>query len=86
MLSKKAAKYCARAIVDYLNGDFDKFNRLVSIAMKMNNEYSCSNCGNLTVPAKFYINKYKYKKVEICTSCGQIAYKKEVIRKGRQVC
>lgn len=69
-MTKEVLEHCTRAVVRYMNGDMKEFERLTIIAMKINHECVCSNCGNITIPAKRKVDKDKYVKIELCLDCG----------------
>lgn len=74
-MTGKALEYCARGIVQYLDGNVDKFNKLINKAMKFYKETLCE-CGKALIRCR-----YGGKRAELCTSCGRLWINGEVVRK-----
>lgn len=70
MVNPEIIKLGARAIIDYLDGHTEEFNRLTKIAMVINNQISCC-CGGKKIPC-LYGGKGNKVEAEICTRCGQV--------------
>lgn len=77
-LTKEVQQYCKRAVIRYLNGDMKEFNRLVDMAMMINNTYVCNSCGYITVQAKLIHSQSKNEGIELCTHCGKYSKKKQI--------
>ncbi|MCX7905003.1 MAG: hypothetical protein N2486_10910 [Caloramator sp.] len=76
-MSPEVAKLAYRAIIDYLGGDIERYNKLINEAMRISNIITCPCCNNAMVEGK----KGKTKeKIMLCTKCGNIK------REGEQVC
>lgn len=74
-MTDKALEYCARSIVRYLNGDTDKFMKLVDKAMKIHTDALCE-CGKALIQCR-----YGGKRAELCTECGKLWINGEMVRK-----
>lgn len=60
-LNRDVLVYCARGIVNYLNGDIEMFQEHIEKAMK---QCLCI-CGNATIRCR-----YKRQRGRLCTKCG----------------
>lgn len=69
-MTKEVLEHCTRAVLRYMNGDMSEFERLTALAMRMNHQCICSNCGNMTIPARRKIVKGEYIRIELCLDCG----------------
>lgn len=68
-MSPEVARYCKRAIIRHLAGDMEEFQRLVSLAMKINySNIEICECGAEMVQADIKHGKEK-KKVWLCMKC-----------------
>ena len=74
-VTDEALKYCIRGIVQYLNGNVDKFRYFVDKAMTIHKATLCT-CGNATIRCK-----YGGIQAELCTNCGRIWRNGSVIKK-----
>lgn len=74
-MTGKALEYCARGIVQYLDGNVNKFKQLVSRAMKIHDDALCE-CGESLVQCR-----YEGKRAELCTGCGKLWINGEMVRK-----
>jgi hypothetical protein len=74
-MTDKALEYCGRGIVQYLNGDMDKFRYYVNKAMAMHRATLCT-CGEIPIPCR-----YGRVPAELCTSCGKLWINGEMVRK-----
>ena len=81
-MTDEALKYCMRGIVQYLNGNVVKFNKLINKAMKIHKGTLCE-CGKALVQCR-----YGRKSAKLCTSCGKVWINGEVVKKcivGRKI-
>lgn len=74
-MTDKALEYCARGIIQYLDGNMDKFNLLVDKAMKIHTDTLCE-CGKALIQCR-----YGGKRTELCTECGKLWKNGEMVRK-----
>lgn len=65
-MTQEVLKYCGRGIVQYLDGDVDKFRCFVNKAMAIYRDTLCK-CGNVRVRCR-----YGGTPAKLCTSCGRI--------------
>lgn len=80
-MSPEVAKYCKRAIIDYLAGNMDEFTRLVSIAMEIyKQQENVCECGTMLIEGKMKHGKEKCS-IKLCTVCGQVYRNGEKFRK-----
>ena len=87
-MSPEVAKYCKRAIIDYLAGNMDEFKRLVSIAMEIyKQQENVCECGTMLIEGKIRHGKEKID-IMLCTSCGQVYKDGEKLMRirGKKVC
>lgn len=77
-MSPEVAKLAWRAIIDYLGGDRERYNNLVSEAMRISNIITCPKCRQAMIEGK---NGKTKEKILLCTKCGYIEK-----QKGEQVC
>lgn len=70
----KVYEYCLRGIIQYLDGNEDKFENYVRKAMELD-EHLCE-CGNRRVTAK-----YERESALLCTGCGRVYVGRKVVRK-----
>ncbi len=70
----KVLEYCTRGIIQYLNGDYEKFNNYKQRAIKIN-ELMCK-CGGHRIKAR-----YGKRAAMLCTECGRIYIDNKVVRK-----
>lgn len=73
-MTDKALEYCARGIVQYLNGNVDKFRYFVDKAMAIHKATLCT-CGNAPIRCK-----YGGIQAELCTNCGKLWINGKVVR------
>lgn len=86
-MSPEVAKYCKRAIIDYLAGNMDEFRRLTSIAMAMNKQVYTCECGEVLIEGDLRHGKDK-DKILLCTRCGQVYKEGEKLMRirGKRLC
>lgn len=85
MINPGVIKVSAQAIVDYLGGNLNEFERLANMAMRLSEEeMTCSNCGGVQIPCRIG-HKKDMKKGHICTECGQVIIHGEIYRKGKDL-
>lgn len=73
-MTKETLQYCIRGIIQYLDGDIDKFKQYVNKAMKL--EKNLCKCGGETIPCR-----YDRKRARLCMHCGRVFVNKKVVRK-----
>lgn len=73
-MTKETLQYCIRGIIQYLDGDIDKFKQYVNKAMKL--EKNLCKCGGKTIPCR-----YDRKRARLCTYCGRVWEGNKVIKK-----
>lgn len=74
-VTDEALKYCMRGIIQYLDGNVDKFRYFVDKAMELYKGTLCT-CGAFMIDCK-----YDKRSARLCTSCGYIWENGKVIRK-----
>ncbi|HBM80418.1 MAG TPA: hypothetical protein DD426_06220 [Clostridiaceae bacterium] len=70
-MTSNVIQYAARAIVDYLGGNYKEYLRLTRLAIKANGEMTCNNCGGIQLPCQIG-QKGDMKHGYICTDCGHV--------------
>lgn len=78
-MSPEVAKLAFRAVIDYLDGDINKYLNLTHKAMRYNGEITCHNCGGVQIPCRVGY-KGNWKHGYICLGCGQIMIDRKLYR------
>lgn len=70
----KVLEYCTRGIIQYLNGDYERFNDYKNKAIRLNE--SICECGEYRVKIR-----YGKQAAMLCTECGRVYVDNKVVRK-----
>jgi hypothetical protein len=74
----------SRAVIQYLDGNMDEFERLKAMALKANNEMACDNCNGVQIPCRIG-HKGNMQRGYICTKCGQVVINGKIYRQGKDL-
>ena len=86
-MSPEVAKYCKRAIIDYLAGNMEEFKKLTSKAMAMYKRIYTCECGTMLIKGALRHGKEKID-IMLCINCGQVYKEGEKLMRirGRRKC
>lgn len=83
-MSPQVKRYCCQAVINYLDGDTNKFQEYVNKAMLLNKNMPCGH--ELDKNECRYGHKGHFVNAIICLKCGQIVVNGKVIRQVNHIC